>query len=171
MRSDILACSQSEWVYLNARSGEYLGPVKRVIRTKHAVTGRAELGIRRAHDICTMSWTVQPGCHHYLDRLLTGGNIFPCGRPVVASVSDSISHGQAIRSGVAEKVVVSHIPAVRICGIIQGAMPGKGRNGGVIDAAAIAGLRPGDIDLSQHLLVIIRHTLVNDVLAGIAEVI
>ena len=49
-------------------------------------------------------------------------------------------------------------------------MPRKGRIGSVVVAAANAGLSPGDIDLVKHLLVIIRHALVNDVLACIAEV-
>lgn len=118
-----------------------------------------------------MPGTIQPGSYHGVDRLLAGGNILPYGRPVVSRVSDSIAHRQAIRSGVAKKVVVTHIPTVRICNIFQCALPAQGSSSRVILAAAIAGLRPGGIDLCQHLFVIFRHTLINDVLAGIAEVI
>ena len=118
-----------------------------------------------------MPGTFQPGRHHYVDRLLAGGNILPNGRPVVACVSDSVAHRQAIRSSVAEKVVITHIPVVRICDTFQRAMPAQGSSGRVILATAIAGLRPGGIHLCQHLLVSFRHTLIDDVLAGIAEVI
>ena len=71
----------------------------------------------------------------------------------------------------AEKVVVAHIPTVRISDILQRAMPAQGSSGRVALAAAIPRLRPGVIDLVQHLLVSIRHALIDDGLAGIAEVI
>lgn len=105
-------------------AGEVLRPIvivwpKGIARIVHVP--HADVLVVRAQDVCAMAGAVHPGCYDLLRRRVAGCDILAA-RPNrrISCRQHTAACRRAVRTRVAEEIVIGHVLAVAECGSIQG---------------------------------------------------
>ena len=131
----------------SSRRGELLSPIDAIVGTVVAIMGGTHLCIYVFHNIGTVARAQQPALHDLTDGIRPGSNVLACSPPEITSIGDALRGREAIRSCMAEKVVITHVPAVVQGHLGQGTIPSQRRRGGKQLSTALASGRAGQIDL------------------------